>query len=230
MKLAETLAAIEALDRRRADLEAEVEAGRRRAQGDPELRQLDSRQQELTGQERSRASGLRQLELEVAELASRVKSHERAIYDGSVRHPADLQRRQHELQTLRSRIASLEERELAEMESQEALQGEIVELTGRAEARRRLVDGQLEQDRSGQPQLAAELGVVAAERDQLAGELPAAALRLYTRTAARRSPAVARVVAGTCSGCRLPLPPRVLEELRRDQLVNCETCERILLL
>ncbi|MGH7610644.1 MAG: zinc ribbon domain-containing protein [Candidatus Dormibacteria bacterium] len=228
--MAEALAEVEGLDRRRAELEEEQQASRRRARGDAELTGLGRRREGLEDQARQLSSQLKQLELEVGELAERRRSHERAIYDGSVRHPADLQRRQHELQTLKERISQMEDRELAEMESQERLQADLRQVDGQLEERRALVEAQRERDQARGEGLSAELETVVARREDIAGSIPASALRLYERTAARRQPAVARVVASKCTGCRLPLPHRTLEELRRDQLVSCENCERILLL
>src|ERR1035437_10047768 len=169
-------------------------------------------------------------EQEVAELAGRVKSHEKAIYDGSVRHPADLQRRQHELETLRVKIQGLEETELSQMEAQEQTSAELVEVRAQLIEREQEVERLRAADRANAPKLAAEILAGEEERRQLAESLAPSQLRTYERTVARRRPAVAKVVNGTCSGCRLPLPSRLLQEARQDQLVTCENCERILLL
>jgi predicted nucleic acid-binding Zn-ribbon protein len=230
VKLVETLAALEALDLRHAELLSQQEEAASRAKTDPTVRQLRQRRAGLEAQSQPQLSALRQLELEVAELRDRVKSHEKAIYDGSVRHPADLQRRQHELQTLSSRIGEFEETELVQMEAQEQTMTELSEVTSQLAAREREVEQQRAADRGNASKLAAELVAVAAERRRLADGLAPSVLRIYERTAARRRPAVAKVVGGICTGCRLPLAPRLLQEARQDQLVTCENCERILLL
>jgi predicted nucleic acid-binding Zn-ribbon protein len=230
MKAAETLAEIEALDLRHQALTGEQEAAAVRAKTDPTVRQLRQGRAQMEAQAQEQDLALRQLELETAELGGRVKSHEKAIYDGSVRHPADLQRRQHELQALRTKIAGLEETELAQMESQEQTASELAELRTRLDDREREVERLRRADRDRALGLAAELAAVEAERLRLVESAPGAAVRFYERTVARRQPAVARVVGGTCSGCRLPLAPRLLQEARGEQLVTCENCERILLL
>ncbi|HEY6538537.1 MAG TPA: C4-type zinc ribbon domain-containing protein [Candidatus Dormibacteraeota bacterium] len=230
MKVAEALAALEALDRRRQELLDEQGAAAERAKTDPTVRQLRQRRAALEGDAQRQASGLKQLELEVAEFAGRAKSHEQAIYDGSVRHPADLQRRQHELETLRDKVRGLEESELAQMEAQELTAAELAEVLAQLEEREQEVGRLRTADRDRAPALAEEVATVAAERQELAGAVTPSQLRTYERTAARRQPAVAKVVGGTCTGCRLPLPSRLLQEARQDQLVTCENCERILLL
>ena len=230
MKLVETLAAIEALDLRRVELLSQQEQAAVRAKTDPAVRQLRQRRAGLETATQQQASSLRQLELEVAELRDRVKTHEKAIYDGSVRHPADLQRRQHELQTLAGKIGEFEETELAQMEAQEQTARELREVTSELAEREREVEQQRAADRGNAPNLAEDLTAVDEERRQLAEGLTPSVLRLYERTAARRRPAIAKVVGGTCTGCRLPLAPRLLQEARQDHLVTCENCERILLI
>jgi len=230
VKLVETLAAIEALDLRRVELLSQQEQAAVRAKTDPAVRQLRQRRAGLETATQQQASSLRQLELEVAELRDRVKTHEKAIYDGSVRHPADLQRRQHELQTLAGKIGEFEETELAQMEAQEQTARELREVTSELAEREREVEQQRAADRGNAPNLAEDLTAVDEERRQLAEGLTPSVLRLYERTAARRRPAIAKVVGGTCTGCRLPLAPRLLQEARQDHLVTCENCERILLI
>jgi predicted nucleic acid-binding Zn-ribbon protein len=230
VKLVETLAAIEALDLRHAELLSQQEQAAVRAKTDPTVRQMRQRRAGLEGLSQQQASSLRQLELEVAELRDRVKTHEKAIYDGSVRHPADLQRRQHELQTLAGKIGEFEETELAQMEAQEQTAQELRAVTSELAEREREVEQQRVADRGNASNLAEELGAVDEERRQLAEGLAPSVLRIYERTAARRRPAIAKVVGGTCSGCRLPLAPRLLQEARQDHLVTCENCERILLI
>ncbi len=230
MKVAEALAAVEALDLRRQALLDQQEQAAQRAKTDPTVRQLRQRRAALDAQAQHQASQLKQLELEVAELADRARAHEKAIYDGSVRHPADLQRRQHELETLRVKIQGLEESELGQMETQEQTSSELSEATSQLAHREQVVEELRAADRRNAASLAGDLASVEDERRRLAESVTAAQLRTFERTAARRRPAVAKVVGGSCSGCRLPLPSRLLQEARGEELVTCENCERILLL
>jgi predicted nucleic acid-binding Zn-ribbon protein len=230
MRLAEQLAQLDELEGRIKALQAEQTAAAARREGDAPLSALRGQLHELEERSKHAASQLLQSELEVETLRTRAKSQERSIYDGSVRHPADLQRRQHELETLKATIESREETELAEMEAQESMAAEMASVRSAAEERSAELERQRGEDTARAPQLAAEQEAASAERDELNSELPAAALRMYQRTASRRQPPVARVVGGTCSGCRLPLPHRLLEDARHDALVTCENCERILVL
>jgi predicted nucleic acid-binding Zn-ribbon protein len=176
MKPAETLAEIEALDLRHQALLGEREAIAVRAKTDPTVRQLRQRRAQLEAKAQEQASALRQLELETAALGERAKSHQKAIYDGSVRHPADLQRRQHELETLRGRIAVLEETELAQMEAQEQSEAELAQIRAELAGREREVELARQADRDRAEGLAAELIAVAEERQRLVESAPTSEL------------------------------------------------------
>ncbi len=230
MRQAELLAELGESESRLRSLVEESEAMVRRAGSDAVLERLDKELEEAEQALRQDTSALRQLELECASLRSRATSHERALYDGSVRNPADLQRRQHELDSLRAQVDGLEERQLEQMELVEKDEAGLRRLRSSLEERKQQLADLRQRDQQRVPSKDEEIAVAQGEIASLTAQLPDSALLTYRRIAKRRQPAVARVVGGTCSGCRLPLPHRILEELRGDQLVTCENCERILLL
>ncbi len=220
---------LQELDNRLELLRAERAAAARRAADDPEQQALSRRVQELRASLGQLASRLRQEELEVEELRERAASHERAIYGGSVRHPAELERYQHEIRMLGERIAAAEERELVAMEEQEQLETDLRAAEARAGERSAELERLRAEDARRRPGLDQELQAAEAERAGLAAQLGPVTLRLYAATVPRRRPAVVRIEAGVCSGCRLPVAHRVVEEARAGRLVTCENCERILI-
>ncbi len=220
---------LQELDHRLELLRTERDAADRRAAVDPEQRALGRRVQELRASLSQLASRLRQEELEVEELRERAASHERAIYGGSVRHPAELERYQHEIRMLKERISAAEERELAAMEEQEQMEADLRAAEAAAGVRAAELERLRSEDARRRPGLEQELDAAEAERAELAAQLGPAPLRLYAATAPRRRPAVVRIDGGVCSGCRLPVAHRVVEEARAGRLVTCENCERILI-
>ena len=220
---------LQELDNRLELLRAERAAADRRAAEDPEQRALGRRVQELRASLSQLASRLRQEELAVEELRERAASHERAIYGGSVRHPAELERYQHEIRMLKERIAAAEERELAAMEEQEQMEAALRAADAAAGVRAVELERLRSEAAGRRPGLEQELQAAEDERAGLAAQLSPASLRLYAATAPRRRPAVVRIEAGVCSGCRLPVAHRVVEEARAGRLVTCENCERILI-
>jgi len=230
VRLIEQLAELAALDLEVAAAAAELELMAAREAGDPELVRLEQQRAELEGRAVQATQLRRSAELDLEALAERVRHQERALYDGSVRHPADLQRREHELQGLRERRAAQEERVLAAMEAEEAARADLDGAELARGAARDRVEQRRRADQQRRPSLERDRVTAAHRREQVAAEVPAAALRVYQRTAQHRTPAVARILHGTCTGCRLPVPARVLDQARRDELAVCETCERLLLL
>ena len=230
MRLAEQLAALATAEDSLRRLESELSEIGARATADKELEELERSLSEQEEKARGRTSQLRQMELEISEIRDRARSHEKALYDGSVRNPADLQRRQHELDTLHHLVEAREELELGAMEDMERGEAALQEARRLRDLRGTDLEKLRAEDRRRAPEAARDLDSTRIRISAMSAELPDSALRLYRRVAARRQPAVAAVLGGTCSGCRLPLAHRILEEARGDALVTCENCERILLL
>jgi len=69
------------------------------------------------------------------------------------------------------------------------------------------------------------------ERDAAAGRLETRLLARYEKIATRRRPAVTMVVAETCQGCRVGIPPQLVIEIRRgEEPIACPNCARLLVL
>ena len=68
------------------------------------------------------------------------------------------------------------------------------------------------------------------ERAELAGSVAPAVRQLYERIRkGRRGVAVAEAVDGRCSACNLTLRPQLSQDLKRgEEIVSCESCQRIL--
>jgi len=69
-----------------------------------------------------------------------------------------------------------------------------------------------------------------AERATLVAQVTSSTMQRYERARkARRGIAVAEVVDGRCTQCNMALRPQFLQELKRgDQIMACESCQRIL--
>ena len=151
---------------------------------------------------------------------------------GLIANPKDLERMQHELESLERRISSLEDDELEVMEKLEEAQAELAELEGMvAETEEQLTALAATRDEklAGVDE---ELEKITADRGPAVDGLPADLLALYDRLREQKGGVgAAELRARQCGGCRLTLDQAELNRIRGlapDEVVRCEECQRIL--
>jgi predicted nucleic acid-binding Zn-ribbon protein len=170
-------------------------------------------------------------EADVEQVSSRA-SRNQARLDSGQGNAKDLQGLQHELDSLATRQAVLEDAQLEIMERQEGAEQQVaaaleakedvgVQLTA-ARERRDVALGELETEAEGERKA----------RDGEAAGIPQPLLALYERIREQSSGVgAARLYQRRCEGCRLPIPPNDLNTFRSapaDAILRCEECGRIL--
>lgn len=197
--------------------------------GDAELDRLRAAAADAAESQRAGDLRVRALDGEVESMRARLKTLDRQLYGGSVRNPAELLTLQHELEDVRAKLSAQEDDTLQAMEEAEAAASARQEadlLVREREASRQQELGPLA-ERLGR--VRQQLVDAQASRELVASGIPESSLALYRRVAAKRTPAVARVVSATCGGCHLPLGAREVHAARMgDELVQCSNCDRIL--
>ena len=134
-----------------------------------------------------------------------------------------------EMEQARRAISDAETRVLEAMEaiesagsSQATLEELVRGVTERLDAEER------EHEARGKA-LEVEMGALQEHRDAHGARIEKSLLARYEKIAARRTPAVAIVSGEICLGCRVGIPPQsFIEILKGEQIVICETCQRIL--
>ncbi len=136
----------------------------------------------------------------------------------------------HEIETCKSAIFDIENREIELMEQAEAIQKEIVQATGAANATRKLVEEQLAQLSAREANLRKELAELHARRETLAGAVEQTARSRYERLLRSKGENVlVGVQHGVCGGCHMKVPPQLLVTCQGEQeLVACSNCGRML--
>ncbi|MGY2702963.1 MULTISPECIES: zinc ribbon domain-containing protein [unclassified Nocardioides] len=163
--------------------------------------------------------------------ARRTRDRDR-MDQGLVSNPKDLERMQHELESLERRISSLEDDELDLMEKLEEAQAELTKLEAMvAEADEQIAALSATRDEK-LAGLDEELARVSAERGPAVDGLPADLLALYDRLREQKGGVgAAELRARQCTGCRLSIDASELGRIRglaEDEVVRCEECQRIL--
>ncbi|MFC7496049.1 zinc ribbon domain-containing protein [Nocardioides sp. GCM10030259] len=151
---------------------------------------------------------------------------------GLVTNPKDLERMQHELESLERRISSLEDDELEVMEKLEEAQRELDQLQQLvAETDDRLTTLHAARDEK-LADIDAKLQQVQADRGPAAEGLPADLVTLYDRLRDQKGGVGAAALRRReCGGCRLTLDSVELTRIKglpEDEVVRCEECQRIL--
>ncbi len=202
---------------------AELETGR----GDLDDRLRDARivVDDLTVEQRKADADVEQVKVR------RTRDRDR-MDQGLITNHKDLERMQHELESLERRISSLEDAELEVMEQLEEAQrtadsltaqvaqtdDQIAELAAIRDARWREID--------------AALAEVEAARGPEAEGLPADLVALYERIRAQKGGVGAAALrARQCGGCHMTIDAAELSTIRAtapDVVVRCEECQRIL--
>jgi uncharacterized protein len=172
----------------------------------------------------------RDLEFEAESLSTRIKAEDKQMYDGRGRGSRELEGLRKSVESLKASRRAIEDRILDTMGAIEQAQIDAVA----READHARVDAEWT---AGQADLArrrdalqSQVGLVKAQRDQLAASLDRALLARYEDLRKiRRGRAVALIERNTCQGCRITLPLTVVQHARAGRtLVPCPSCERFL--
>ena len=174
----------------------------------------------------------KKVDLDVEAVKTRRKRDRDRMDQGLITNPKDLERMQHELESLERRISSLEDDELEVMEKIEEAQRELSEYERMvAETDERLAALATARDEK----IAAideQLATLQADRGPAAEGLPEDLVKLYLRLRESKGGVGAALLrARTCSGCQLSLDSVELSRIKglaEDEVVRCEECDRIL--
>ncbi|KQZ70743.1 hypothetical protein ASD66_14315 [Nocardioides sp. Root151] len=170
-------------------------------------------------------------DLDVEQVKTRRERDRSRVEQGLITNPKDLQRMNHELESLERRISTLEDEELEVMEKLEEAQAELV----RAEREETDVVAKLvtlsEARDTKSTEVNASLEVLVADRAAAIDGLPDDLLALYERIREKQGVGAAELRARQCGGCNMKLNAAdlgVIAKAPADEVVRCEECSRIL--
>ncbi len=171
-------------------------------------------------------------DLELTADASRSKAGEAEgkLYGGTVRNPRELEDLQAELNMLREQQRRHEESLLQALEAVEETEGGLNALEGslrEMEASWKVEKARMLEERSS---LQESLAQLRKKRDGMTALVSPVHLRMYDGLrSTRQGLAVVKIERGTCQGCRITLPTRVVQQARSSaEPVKCPSCSRIL--
>ena len=167
----------------------------------------------------------------IDDLQAKAGPLQQKLYAGSVKNPKELMSLQQQVEQLKSQIREEEDKTLEIMGQVEALQKEVA--LRAAEVKK--LEGEWQKKReqllAEQAELSTTIDIIKGKRGELADAIEPAHLELYeTLRARKQGHAVAKIEQGRCQGCRITLPVSELMRARMGELVQCDSCGRILYL
>jgi predicted nucleic acid-binding Zn-ribbon protein len=195
-----------------------------------ELRAAKQIQEDRTRIMESLKSRQSDLEWQVEEVRTKAAEVEDKLYGGKVSSPKELSDLDLDLKSLKLLQSKREDVLLAHLVESDDAAKELQQASseyGEIESRWRAHHDELLQERD---RLKPEEDELTVSRDQRAAGIDRSAISLYALLRERKGGlAVARVERGMCQGCRITLPAAILQKARGSGLVQCVSCERILL-
>ena len=170
-------------------------------------------------------------EADVEQVVSRITRDEARLAGGSA-SPKELEQLQHEVGTLGTRRAELEEVELEIMLRVDSIQASISKLSQEGYEQAAVIADLEIRKENALAAINSELETIASDRSKLVSGVEKSFLDLYEKIRADSGgPGAAALVAGTCSGCNLSINAveiKRLSDLAEDEVVRCEECRCIL--
>jgi predicted nucleic acid-binding Zn-ribbon protein len=177
------------------------------------------------------ARDAKRLDDEVTSVRDRAAEADRTLYSGTVTAVKELQALQADVEHLKARQRELEDRELELMEAQERLDAEVAAAEAAMadeQARADAARGELARDEA---EVDAEIAAETEARARSTVGIPPSVLDTYERIrSTSNGVGVARLVGGTCQGCRLSIPATEVDAIRRGVAgeARCDNCGAIL--
>ena len=137
---------------------------------------------------------------------------------------------QHEIQMADDEIKRLEDRILENMLALDDTNTSIAEAEAARTEAEHAVTAQKQTLELERQHAEGSLAEIARQREAIVAKISPQAYAIFdTVSRGRKSPAVAAVVSGLCSVCHVRIRPQIDQDVRRrEQIVQCESCTRIL--
>ena len=167
-------------------------------------------------------------EWELEDLQEKVKRIDSKLYSGTTKDAKELVNLEKEVKVLKSKISTNEDAllglmsQVEEIEAKAKTSGEEFERLKREWQERRETLGKRKAE------IETELAKLGGNRDGLAQQINSEALDIYERIRLARGQAVVKVERGRCQGCHITVSTSQWQKAKAGDLIQCNSCSRIL--
>jgi predicted nucleic acid-binding Zn-ribbon protein len=172
----------------------------------------------------------RDLEVQADDLRAKIGPAEQKLYSGSVRNPKELQDLQADVDQLKRHLSSIEDQDIAALTAVEEAERELATQQSVVATLESAWQTEQAELRETAARLEQEIAGLDGERATQAEAVDAELLKTYGHVRYRhQGKGVAKVDRNICLGCRIALPPTILNRARSaNGFAQCPNCERIL--
>lgn len=209
----------------------QFQEARERLSNPRELVERREKQNRLVQSAAATRAQLADVELELASLQEHLKQVEKDLYGGVITSPRELENLGRDSEQLRHRIAPLEDRGLALMDTADGLEAQVQAGAIELEAFERTWEQGTSTARDDYQVLRARLQELQADRERLRAGVPPREMALYDELRRVKSGhPLAPVRDGICQVCRVSVPRNkiTIAEGGQNTVATCEGCGRIL--
>lgn len=169
-------------------------------------------------------------EWELEDIQEKITKVNSKLYNGATKNPKELVNLEHEGRSLKSKISGQEDELLELMGQVEELEAEVK--TSTEELKQLKQEWQQRQGalKQRKNEIEPEIVELSQARGALVQQIDLEALGLYERIRLAKEQAIAKVVQGRCQGCHITLPTSQWQKARAGELMQCNSCNRILYL
>jgi predicted nucleic acid-binding Zn-ribbon protein len=173
----------------------------------------------------------RNLDLEIQATLQKSKTSEDRLYSGAVKNPKEMQDLQNEITSLKNRNSQLEDNALELLLTVEEAEATLEQAQADLTRLKAEWDSQHSDLIHEQDTLQTRLQQLSEERERVLKDITAQNRKLYDTMKARKANRPVSIMQGhTCTACGVEQTMAIeTAARRRDTLVNCENCGRILL-
>jgi predicted nucleic acid-binding Zn-ribbon protein len=169
-------------------------------------------------------------EWELEDLQEKIRQINSKLYSGTTKDPKELVNLEKEVKVLKSQIRPREDTLLGLMSQIEEIEANVKTTVEEVEQLRQ--EWEQKQETFGQRKSEIETLVAKLKEDRvaLARQLDSEALNTYERIRLSRGQAVTKVERGKCQGCHIAVPTSQWQKVKAGDLIQCNSCSRILYL